>query len=42
MIFSENRSPLFGIMRCRHGPGGWDATCERSDGSPAPPVVPDR
>lgn len=21
MIFSENRSPLFGIMRCRHHPG---------------------
>jgi hypothetical protein len=25
MIFSENRSLLFGIMRCRHTPGGADA-----------------
>jgi hypothetical protein len=25
MIFSENRLPLFGIMRCRHAPGGSDS-----------------
>src|SRR5208283_624178 len=29
MIISENRLPLFGIMRCRHAPGGSDSTDNR-------------
>jgi len=32
--FSENRFPLFGIMRCRHAPGGSDTESLRHQIAP--------
>jgi len=39
MIFSENRLPLFGIMRCRHAPGGSDSKDNTKVIKPEPGTV---
>jgi hypothetical protein len=39
MVFSENRLPLFGIMRCRHAPGGSESKDNTKIIKPEPGTV---